>query len=174
MIETPTPMAAAPAPALAQRLGLRKVFVAGPFYKLVDPVTKTMTARDRARFERLIDYFEASGCTVFNAHKREAWGEAFLAPDEFTRLDFDEIASADVLVAVPGPPASLGTHIELGWASAVGKPIVLLLERGEDYALMLYGLRHLVPTAIVETVDGGFPIGALEDALDRVCAGRAR
>ena len=153
----------------ARRLGLQSVFVAGPFFRLVDPVTKTMRPQDRERFEHLIGYFEDSGCQVFNAHKREKWGEQFLEPEDFTKLDFDEIAASDVLVAVPGPPASLGTHIELGWASALGKPIVLLLERGEDYALMLYGLRHIVPTAIVETVDGRFPLPALEAALASVC-----
>jgi nucleoside 2-deoxyribosyltransferase len=143
----------------------RTVFVAGPFYKLVDPETKQMKPEDRSRFERLIGYFETGGWNVFNAHKREHWGEAFLQPEEFTKLDYDEIAASDVVVAVPGPPASLGTHIELGWASALGKPIVLLLERGEEYALMLYGLGHIAPTVIVETVHGEVPLPALEDAL---------
>jgi nucleoside 2-deoxyribosyltransferase len=151
--------------AVAAELGLRTVFVAGPFYKLVDPVTGRMSDEQRARFERLIGHFESSGCKVFNAHKREKWGEAFLEPDEFTRLDYDEIAASDVIIAVPGPPASLGTHIELGWASALGKPIVLLLEREADYALMIYGLRHIVPTAIVETVNGDFDFPALDAAL---------
>jgi nucleoside 2-deoxyribosyltransferase len=157
---------------MARRLGLRRVFVAGPFYKLVDPVTKTMATKDRERFEKLIGYFEGSGCKVFNAHKREKWGEAFMEPAEFTKLDFEEISASDVIVAFPGPPASLGTHIELGWASAVGRPIVLLLERDCEYALMLYGLKHIVPTAIVETKDGEFPMAALEEALLEVCAPR--
>ncbi|GAB2537628.1 nucleoside 2-deoxyribosyltransferase [Nocardia heshunensis] len=149
----------------ASLLGVRTVFVAGPFYKLVDPVTGAMRAEDRERFEWLIDYFEGRGCLVYNAHRREHWGEAFLEPDDFTRLDYEEIATADLLVAVPGPPASLGTHIELGWASALGKPILLLLERGEEYALMVYGLRHVTRTAIVETVGGQFDTAAFEQAL---------
>lgn len=150
---------------VVRHLGLSTVFVAGPFFKLVDSVTGRMPHGQRERFERLIDHFESSGCLVFNAHKREKWGEAFLEPDEFTRLDYDEIAASDVLVAVPGPPDSLGTHIELGWASALGKPIVLLLERDEDYARMIYGLRRIAPTAIVQTVDGRFEMSALDEAL---------
>ncbi|MFF0452882.1 nucleoside 2-deoxyribosyltransferase [Nocardia africana] len=149
----------------APRFGLSTVFVAGPFFKLVDPETGAMRAEDRERFETLIGYFEDSGCRVHNAHRREHWGEAFLEPDDFTRLDHNEIAAADLLVAVPGPPASLGTHIELGWASALRKPILLLLERGEDYALMVYGLRHITRTAIVETVGGRFDIAVFEQAL---------
>lgn len=155
--------------ATVTRLGVRTVFVAGPFFKLVDPVTGVMSARDRARFERLIHYFEGSGCIVNNAHRRESWGEAFLGPTEFTKLDYSEIDASDLIIAVPGPPASLGTHIELGWASAMGKPIVLLLEKDEDYALMVYGLRHVTKTAVVETADGDFELSALEDAVIAVC-----
>lgn len=76
-----------------------------------------------------------------------------------------QIAASDVIVAVPGPPPSPGTHIELGWASALGKPVVLLLERGEEHALMLYGLRHVTPTVIVETTGGRFEPSALDQAL---------
>lgn len=150
---------------VALGLGINKVFVAGPFFKLVDPATGRIPDKERARFERLIGHFEAAGCAVHNAHKREKWGEEFMEPDEFTRLDYDEIASSDVVVAVPGPPASLGTHIELGWVSALGKPLILLLERDEEYALMLYGLRHITPTEIVQTVDGDFELAALDKAL---------
>ncbi|MGH3773534.1 MAG: nucleoside 2-deoxyribosyltransferase [Pseudonocardiaceae bacterium] len=150
---------------VVRQLGLTTVFVAGPFIKLVDPATGRMPHRQRERFEKLINHFESSGCTVFNAHKREKWGEAFLEPGEFIQLDYDEMAASDVVVAVPGPPASLGTHIELGWASALGKPVVLLLERDEDYAPMLYGLRRIVPTTIVQTDDGNFEMSALDEAL---------
>ena len=154
-----------------RQLGLRNVFVAGPFYRLVDPATGRLPQHQQQRFEALIDYFEADGCHVFNAHKRESWGEAFLEATDFTKLDFDEIAASDVLVAKPGPPDSLGTHIELGWASALGKPIVLLLERDAEYALMLQGLSSLTATAVVETVDGAFDPTAMDDALRKVCGG---
>lgn len=170
--ETPSPPQRG-APAVVRELGLRNVFVAGPFRNLIDPATGLVPPRQQERFEALIAYFESGGCTVFNAHKREKWGAAFLAAGEFTRLDFAEVSRSDVLVAIPGPPASPGTHIELGWASALGKPIVLLLERDTDYAPMLHGLRGLSPTAIVETTGGELPRAALEDALRAVCAGGA-
>ncbi|MDX3570891.1 hypothetical protein [Streptomyces sp. ID05-47C] len=41
----------------------------------------------------------------------------------------------------PGHPASPGTHIEIGWASALNKPIVLLLEANQDYAFLVRGLH---------------------------------
>lgn len=156
----------------ARRLGLRTVFVAGPFIKLVDPATGSMPPAQRDRLEHLIGYFEASGCKVFNAHRRERWGADSLEPGQFTRLDFDEISASDLLVAFPGSPASLGTHIELGWASAQQKPIVLLLERGGDYAPMLRGLPRLTRIATIDDIDGRVPIAALEAALESICERR--
>ena len=78
--------------ATAVSTGLRAVFVGGPFLHLVDPKTGRMSDQDQARFERLIGHFEQLGAKVYNAHRREAWGEEFLTAPEVTRLDFTEIA----------------------------------------------------------------------------------
>lgn len=118
----------------------RSVFLAGPFKALVD-ADGAMNTEARARFETLIERLEAEGYHVYNAHRRESWGAKFLTPDECTRLDYDEISASTVFVAFPGHPASPGTHIEIGWASALGKPIVLLLEDGVDYAFLVRGLH---------------------------------
>ncbi len=48
------------------------VFIAGPFFKSIDPATGRLPARDQARIEGLISHFEDKGSEVFNAHKREA------------------------------------------------------------------------------------------------------
>ena len=139
----------------------RSVFLAGPFKALVDKATGAMREFDRGRLETLIAALEAAGFTVYNAHRREGWGAAFLSPADCTRLDFEEIAGCTVFVAFPGAPASPGTHIEIGWASALGKPIVLLLEDGADYAFLVRGL-HTV--AAVEYLT----LGPGEDITERV------
>jgi nucleoside 2-deoxyribosyltransferase len=146
------------------------VFVAGPFFKAIDPATGRLPVKDQDRIEGLIAHFENKGCKVFNAHKREAWGQAFLEPQVYTRLDFDEIAEADVLVAMPGSPASAGTHVELGWASSMGKPIVLLLERGHEYAGLVTGLGSVCALDCVEMVDGAVPLAELDAAIARAIA----
>jgi nucleoside 2-deoxyribosyltransferase len=130
------------------------VFVAGPFTAAIDRETGELLARDRTRIEALITRFESEGYEVFNAHRREAWGKAFLTPDECTRLDFEEISRADVMIAFPGHPSSPGTHIELGWASALGKPIVLLLDPGVEYAFLVRGLPTITRVVSVVYQDG--------------------
>jgi len=143
--------------------GSGRVFLAGPFKALVDEPAHGMRHSDRVRFESLIDKLEDDGYTVYNAHRRENWGKAFLAPEECTRLDFEEISDSDVFVAFPGSPASPGTHVEIGWASALGKPIVLLLEERGDYAFLVRGL-HTVTNVNYITISVG------EDIAERVAA----
>lgn len=116
------------------------VFVAGPFWALVDKESGQVAGATRDRLETVLRHYDDQGVKVYNAHRRESWGSAFLEPDEFTRLDFDEISACDVMVAFPGSPASPGTHIEIGWASAMDKPSVLLLERDVEYAGLIEGL----------------------------------
>jgi nucleoside 2-deoxyribosyltransferase len=117
------------------------VFLAGPFKGLVNPETGKMRDFERRRYEAIIAYLEGLRYVVRNAHRREQWGERFLSPSECTRLDYEEIRACDLFVAFPGDPASPGTHIEIGWASALGKPIILLLEDGSQYAFLIRGLH---------------------------------
>jgi nucleoside 2-deoxyribosyltransferase len=131
----------------------RRIFLAGPFKALVEQDTGIMRTSDRTRFESLIGHMEREGYLVHNAHRREQWGAAFLTPDECTHLDFQEISGCDVFVAFPGAPASPGTHLEIGWASALGKPIILLLEEGRDYAFLIRGL-HTVANVTYLSVSG--------------------
>lgn len=140
------------------------VFLGGPFKALVD-ADGAMNTEARTRFETLIERLEAENYHVYNAHRRESWGAKFLTPDECTRLDYDEISASTVFVAFPGHPASPGTHIEIGWASALGKPIVLLLEDGVDYAFLVRGL-HTVADVTYLTI--GDTESLAEEVIDTV------
>lgn len=96
---------------------------------------------------------------TFLALARERWGAAVMQGDICTPLDFEEMRRCDLVVAYPG--GSCGVAIELGWASALGKPIILLLDPIGDYTPMIQGLGMLpgshVETVPVEMVDG-FPL----------------
>jgi nucleoside 2-deoxyribosyltransferase len=147
------------------------VFLAGPFKALVDD-NGAMRPEEKARFESLISAFEDDGYHVYNAHKRESWGKAYLRPEECTKLDYDEIAASTVFVAFPGAPASPGTHVEIGWASAMGKPILLLLQDEAEYAFLIRGL-HTVGNVTYMTVRPGEDIAAKVLAMVNELAGAA-
>ena len=145
-------------------MSLPRVFLGGPFKGLVDE-SGTMRPEERVRYEALIAGLEGAGCHVDNAHRRESWGAAFLSPEECTRRDFDEIAASDVVVAFPGSPPSPGTHVEIGWASALGKPLVLLLEKDTEYAFLIQGLGTVAAVAYVELAAGEEPTERVVSAV---------
>jgi nucleoside 2-deoxyribosyltransferase len=156
---------------------LNEVFVAGPFWQAIDEKTGRVGSSVMTELNSVMQFFEELGCVVHNAHRRESWGEKFLECHEYTPLDLEEIRKSDLLVAFPGVPASPGTHVELGWASALGKPIILLLERGAAYAGLVEGLKYvaLVEEVFFTSVDeilDGLPI-AIDAVQGRLNGGAA-
>jgi nucleoside 2-deoxyribosyltransferase len=162
-----------PAEFLATK-GIRKVFVAGPFYGLVDEKTGVMDDSAQARITLLIDYFEQAGCEVYNAHRREAWGKEFLTADVCTKLDFDEIADADLWVGYPGVPMSPGTHVEIGWASATGKPMVVLLEKDERHSFLVTGLATVANISYIHFDEPAEIVPRLPAAIDEATTAAGR
>ena len=148
--------------------GRRIAFLAGPFKGIVDPETGMVRAFERARFEALINHLEARGYAVFNAHKRESWGASMMTPEECTRIDYENIRDCDLFVAFPGYPASPGTHIELGWASALGKPMLVLLEEGHKYAYLLQGLHVVGDVSYVNMPTDEIGLMTFATALEEV------
>ncbi|WP_405765008.1 nucleoside 2-deoxyribosyltransferase [Streptomyces sp. NBC_01538] len=146
----------------------RKVYVGGPFQAVLHGDQLRIHDAYRGLYEDLIDGFEQRGWRVFNAHRREAWGAQMLDAPTSTRMDFADIAECDVVVATPGAnPASPGTHIELGWASALGKKIVLLLQEGESYAALIDGLPAVADVTFVPFRFGSPVSGAVMKVLDK-------
>jgi hypothetical protein len=144
------------------------VFIGGPFLGLVDPVTGVLPMEQRTRFSDLIDYFERRGVTVHNAHRREDWGARSLGATEATELDYAEIAKSDLFVAYPGAPASPGTHVEIGWASALGKPMILLLGVGHSYAFLVTGLSRIANVEYIRFEQPAEICELLDNSIRRV------
>jgi nucleoside 2-deoxyribosyltransferase len=154
--------------ASTKRATPESVFVGGPFFALVDPQTGLMAEKDQDKINRIIEYFEVAGAKVYNAHRREAWGAKFLTAPECTKLDFTEISQSDVFVAYPGVPVSPGTHVEVGWASALGKPMVLLLEKDAKHTFLVTGLETIANVEFIWFDRVEEILEQLPDAIDRV------
>ncbi|MGH8895685.1 MAG: nucleoside 2-deoxyribosyltransferase [Egibacteraceae bacterium] len=125
------------------------VFLAAPYEQLLDPVTALIDPGWRRRLELLRTGLLERRFDVFNAHHNERWGADWLPPHVCTPLDFAAIQAADVVCAVVGAPASGGVAVELGWASALGTPCVLLLEQESRHTSLIHSLRTIVGVAEV-------------------------
>lgn len=95
----------------------------------------------RSEIEALQRTVSRQGWDVENAHAREGWGLEWMSPDVCTPLDFEAVTTADLLLAVPGCPPSGGVHIEIGWATASGVPVLLLLDERAEYSHLVRGLH---------------------------------
>lgn len=78
---------------------------------------------------------------VFFAFERERYGHATMADTVCTPLDHRAMQRADVIVAIPED--SMGVAVELGWASAFNKEILLILEEGFRYSPLITALHTI-------------------------------
>ncbi|MEU3372079.1 hypothetical protein ABZ734_16645 [Streptomyces sp. NPDC006660] len=124
--------------------GLR-VFLAAPFVQFIEADNGVVSPLWRARLSSLRDALLDAGHAVFNAHHNEGWGEWGLPPQECVPSDFRALQCADLVLAYPGTPASSGVALELGWASAMRKPVALLLDPGTAYSPMISALGEVSP-----------------------------
>ncbi len=118
-----------------------KIFLAWPFEMYITPEDGLVHKDVRSTLSEIKKLLVGLGHEVHNAHEREGWGKSLMAPEECTKIDFDEISASDVLLVNPGNPPSGGAHIEMGWASALGKPVVMMLEEGNSYSSLVRGLH---------------------------------
>ncbi|WP_217145849.1 nucleoside 2-deoxyribosyltransferase [Streptomyces sp. AC627_RSS907] len=108
------------------------VFVGGPIQHAIQDDGFHQPLRHAIR--DIIDAVAAVNGTVFSAHVAEKFGvdTALFSPDQVSVRDFDWMRRCDVFVPVLPVDAAGelmrtdGTHVELGWASALGKPIVVV------------------------------------------------
>ena len=128
------------------------VFLAAPYTQWMDGATG-MIKHDRMEYlATLRDALLGDGAAVFSAHENEEWGRAWLAPEICTPADYLAVRRADVVCAILGSPPSPGVLVELGWASALQKPTVLLLEREPPQLVRGLGALTQVTTVPVAPV----------------------
>ncbi len=146
-----------------------RVFLAAPFAAFFGPLA-TVADADAADLRSVLvtleEALQSAGHSVFLAHRRENFGETMWPAEMCTPFDLMEMLRADAVVAIPGE--SYGVHVELGWASAQRKPVILLLEEGQRMTTPLVpGLTAVTRCAIVTAPRGLAP---LQDVCARVLA----
>lgn len=123
------------------------VFVGGPIQKAVSP-DGSFHALTRSAIETAIDGLRKRGYRVLSAHEYENFGEMDVSKkfQEVCSRDFQWMKQCNVFVAVLPVDEngkvvySTGTFVELGWASAMGKPIVIVCDPAPIYSHLVIGL----------------------------------
>jgi len=131
-----------------------RVFLAAPFSSVYRKRTGRIDSKFRKRLESIIKLLTEKGHDVICAHIREDWGQNLMSPDEFTPLDLDLIKECDVVIAYVDDYQPSGVYIEMGWASALRKKIIVLAERPiSQLSPLVQGLPRITETIIVSFRD---------------------
>jgi nucleoside 2-deoxyribosyltransferase len=83
---------------------------------------------------------------VFLALEREKYGQNLMI-DTCTALDFEDMKSSNLVIAIPDD--SMGVAVELGWASALNKSVVLVLDRHQRYSPLISGLHEITRAEVI-------------------------
>jgi exopolyphosphatase/guanosine-5'-triphosphate,3'-diphosphate pyrophosphatase len=131
---------------------MRKAYVAAPFRRRADDIPGRVygTLGDGTYIsvlESLEKVLRAQGFDVCVPHRDEGcWGHVYFDPAVVTRRCFDRIRGSDLVVAIP--EASRGVHVELGYAAALGKRLVVFLANEERESTLLPGVLAITPSVL--------------------------
>ncbi|MFI5753378.1 nucleoside 2-deoxyribosyltransferase [Streptomyces sp. NPDC051644] len=160
----------------AQRAGLLAgldVFVGGP---IQHAILKNGFANDlESAITKAIGTVKEHGGNVFSAHVVEKFGAetAAFTPEQVSVRDFRWMKKCDVFVPVlPVLEDGIlrrtdGTHVELGWATAMGRPIVLITKQpfAESASHLLKGLHQVGFVQAIDFEEFAEKPGRLIDAV---------
>jgi nucleoside 2-deoxyribosyltransferase len=120
-----------------------KVFVCGP-------ITEAMNGQEldnglRGFLELVHETLEQVGMRVLSAHRAEGWGQDEPPADVVAKRDSAWMRDCDASVMVLGTPSrptwrTDGTFVELGWATALEKPVVVVGDLGAYRSTLVRGL----------------------------------
>ncbi|MBF0313341.1 MAG: hypothetical protein HQK52_07990 [Oligoflexia bacterium] len=103
----------------------KKVFLATPITPLLDKNNLIIDDAKYAIQNILKSLRDTIADEVFCAIEREKWGEELMSGAECTSLDMQGVIESELIIAFADH--SYGVHLELGWASAFKKPIIVMI-----------------------------------------------
>jgi nucleoside 2-deoxyribosyltransferase len=134
-----------------------RVYIAAPFRRH----TNEMEGRQYGQitdseliyfFERIEKVILDSGFETCLPHRdKGSWGKRYIQPADVAKMCFDSISDCDIVVVLA--ERSRGVHIEIGFAAAAKKPLLIFLKEGEVESGFYAGLDKQTKTKLVRYKD---------------------
>jgi len=151
-----------------------KVFVGGPIQYAIGQDGKFIN-EIREKFERIINRLEKDGIQVCSAHVEENYGES---TDEYSNeqiciRDFSWMHECDKYISVfPNYEDgriihSGGTNVELGWATALNKDVIIICDHNKLHKLSKL-IRGLNTICRVDFIDLDLVLKDPECLVDKI------
>lgn len=124
---------------------MNKIFIACPFIKYIKG-TNFINNEFQKFTEELYDLCTKYANDVFLALKREEYGSKPMLSYSCS-MDLEEAKNADLVVAIPDD--SMGVAVELGWMSAMGKTVILILNKNQKYTPLVADIHKITPGKVI-------------------------
>lgn len=124
---------------------MNKIFIACPFIKFIKGTT-FINNNFRKFTEDLYNLCDKYASEVFLALKREEYGAKPLVSYSCS-MDLNEAKNADLVIAIPDD--SMGVAVELGWMSAMGKTVILVLKKNQSYTPLVADIHKITPGKVI-------------------------
>jgi nucleoside 2-deoxyribosyltransferase len=134
-----------------------KVYIAAPFTDKTNfHNPKVYGEIKNISYRNFLDVIESIikefGFQTFLPHRDiHKWGSVYIEPNVVAKKSLEALSSCDILITYP--EKSAGANIELGWASAFNKKIILIVQEKESPSLMQLGLDGLTNTNVIRFKD---------------------
>jgi hypothetical protein len=135
------------------------------------------------RILRVIQTLRGVGHRIYSAHLVEEFGDKTRqwTPRQVAARDYHWMQCCDVFVAVLPQNEqgevfrTDGTHIELGWASALGKPVLLIACNpiSEGYSHLVRGLSEVTRLEVLDGREAHEEPAKVAEAVERLLDGVA-
>lgn len=131
---------------------MKEIYLASPISKYVrNGMNIDYTSTIDSVYELLCKYGK-----VYYPLKKEAYGEDKKSGsgDVCTKVDFDKVNESDLIVAFPED--SQGVSVEIGWASATKKNILIFIDKKYHQSELIRFIDTITPAKkiIIDTTNG--------------------
>jgi hypothetical protein len=116
----------------------KSIFLSAPFTQLM--AENGLPTEIQERLDFVIDHLEGEDWSVDNAHKRERWGTRLDSPFTAVAADLRGIENAQILIAILGSPPSPGVQLEIGFALARKKRLVIVADLDDPMPYLIRGV----------------------------------
>lgn len=142
---------------IKKKVTMSKAYIAAPYTS--KSVTQNNGQHGEIKDTSYINFLDSiesvvrsSGFQTFLPHRDlHNWGKANLAEEDIGKRSLDELKTTDLLIAYP--EQSVGVNIELGWASAFNKKILILINEKDKVSVMHSGLKGVTDSKIIKFRD---------------------
>jgi Nucleoside 2-deoxyribosyltransferase len=140
-----------------------KIFLSAPMTQYLISDASSEFDLFRNHWSLIASALEHSGHEVFSAHKREAWGDDLATPEAALKADVSDLLASELIIAYIGNPPSPGVQMELGYAIATHKRILVFTENQPNEPYLVRGLTGLPHAEVLDIAE----LGSIKPLLAR-------